>query len=153
MSEKVCGASQQELAQGSIAEVFRLVDTVAKKLKQFQRETIRDVDLTPAQYSVLGLLWEKDARQPNELASACCCSPSTITGIIDTMERKGLVSRELNPEDRRSFLTRLTEKGEALRYSTPTLEKIFTNCCSGIEPRELRQLAELLRKLNDTLTI
>jgi DNA-binding MarR family transcriptional regulator len=130
-----------------------LVDTVAKKLRQLQRRTISDANLTPAQYSVLSLLWERDGRQFNELASACCCSPSTITGIIDTMERNGVVARVPNPDDRRSLLVRLTERGRDLHKATPNLDEIFGSCCEGIQPDELRQLSELLRKLNDTLSL
>ena len=138
---------------GSVPEIVQLVDTVAKKLRQLQRRTISDADLTPAQYSVLSLLWERDGRQFNELASACCCSPSTITGIIDTMERNGLVTRVPNPDDRRSLLVRLTERGRDLQKATPNLDEIFGSCCEGIQPNELRQLSELLRKLNDTLSL
>lgn len=138
---------------GSVPEIVQLVDTVAKKLRQLQRGTISDADLTPAQYSVLSLLWERDGRQFNELASACCCSPSTITGIVDTMERNGLVTRVPNPEDRRSLLARLTGRGRALQKATPSLDQIFESCCEGIQPDELRQLSELLRKLNDTLSL
>jgi len=127
------------------------VDTVAKKLRQLQRRTISEADLTPAQYSVLTLLWGSDGRQFNELAHACCCSPSTITGIVDTLEKKELVTRQSNPGDRRSLLVTLTEEGKALEYVTPSLDRIFESCCAGIRPDELRQLSELLGKLNDTL--
>ena len=151
MNGKACNSSATEQGSASIAEVFELVDRVGKRLTQLQRQTIRETDLTPTQYSMLGLLWERDRRQLNELASACCCSPSTVTGIVDTLEKKGLVSREPNPEDRRSLLVRLTEQGQALKDSTPTLDRIFKNCCAGIEPDELRQLAELLSKFDQML--
>jgi len=67
---------------------------------------IKENNLAPSQYVILNLLWEKDRCQFHELASVCCCSRSTITGIVDTLEKKGLVVRELNPEDRRSFLSK-----------------------------------------------
>lgn len=137
--------------RASISDVFQLLDVVGKKLTRLQREDIRGADLTPAQYSVLSMLWDRDARRFNELATGCCCSPSTITGIVDTLESKGLVARAPNPEDRRSLLVNLTEDGSALRHSTPSLEMIFGDCCPAIEPDELQQLARLLRKLNDTL--
>jgi DNA-binding MarR family transcriptional regulator len=151
MNDNACKVSHIRYESGSIPEIVQLVDTVAKKLTQFQRQTIKEADLTPAQYSILSLLWESDGRQFNELASVCCCSPSTITGIVDTLEKKGLVTREPNLKDRRSLLVKLTEQGDALKHSTPTLEGIFRNCCGGIEPDELRQLSELLRKLDSTL--
>jgi DNA-binding MarR family transcriptional regulator len=152
MNGKVCGASDIQYESGSFPEVFQLIDTVAKKLTQLQRQRIREADLTPPQYSILSLLWDTDGRRLKELASACCCSPSTITGVIDTMEKKGFVARELNPDDRRSLLVKLTEKGEALKDAAPSLEKVFRNCCVGIQPDELQQLSKLLRKLDGTLT-
>jgi DNA-binding MarR family transcriptional regulator len=136
---------------GSMPEVFQLVDQVARKLTRLQRGDIGTAELTPAQYSILGLLWERDGRQFNDLSTACCCSPSTVTGVVDTLEKKGLVSREPNPNDRRSLLVTLTEEGRALRGSTPTLDMIFGDCCRSIEPEELQQLSGLLRKLNEAL--
>jgi DNA-binding MarR family transcriptional regulator len=151
MQAEACDAPDEREEQGSIPEVFQLLDRVAKKLTRVQREDIRTADLTPAQYSVLSLLWKGDGRPFNELASGCCCSPSTITGIVDTLEKKGLVSRQPNPEDRRSLLVSLTEDGRSMEGRTPTLETIFGDCCPAIEPEELQQLATLLRKLNEAL--
>jgi DNA-binding MarR family transcriptional regulator len=74
-----------------------------------------------------------------------------MTGIVDTLERKGLVTREPNPDDRRSLLVKLTGEGWSLKDSTPTLEGIFRGCCVGLEPDEIQQLSQLLRKLNESL--
>ena len=137
--------------RGSVAEVYHLVDLVAKKLTRLQRQQIKGEDLTPAQYSVLDLLWQRDGRQFNELSSTCCCSPSTITGVVDTLEKKGLVTREANPQDRRSLLVRLTDAGRAMERATPGLEMIFESCCGGLARDELGLLGELLNRLNDTI--
>ena len=40
---------------------------------------------------------------------------------------------------------------EELRHTTSRLEKMVESCCGGMEPDELRELGELLRKLGDTL--
>lgn len=40
---------------------------------------------------------------------------------------------------------------EELRHTTPSLEKMVESYCGGIEPDELRELSELLRKLSDML--
>jgi DNA-binding MarR family transcriptional regulator len=142
----------QEYQTASMPEVFRLIELADKRLKQIQRETIREANLTPPQYFVLTLLWERDGRPFKELAAAVNCTPATMTGIVDTLEHKGLVTREPNPDDRRSLLVKLTEKGWSLQASTPTLDKIFRSCCVGLEPGEVRQLSQLLRKLNESLT-
>jgi DNA-binding MarR family transcriptional regulator len=151
MGTECCNVPGETDESGSVSEVFKLLERVAKKLTRLQREDIKAVDLTPAQYSVLSMLWEKDGRPFTELASGCCCSPSTVTGIVDTLEKKGLVSRGPNPEDRRSLLVTLTEDGTALKGKTPSLVMILGDCCPGIAPDELQQLSGLLRKLDDTL--
>jgi DNA-binding MarR family transcriptional regulator len=135
----------------SMPEVFQLIEQVSKKLKQFQRRTMCEARLTPAQYFILSLLWEKDCMPFKDLAAASLTSRPTITGIVDTLEKKGLVTRKPNRNDRRSLLVSLTEKGRTLRQATPTLETIFTNCCSNLTVSETQQLIILLQKLNGTL--
>ncbi|MCJ7434864.1 MAG: MarR family transcriptional regulator [Anaerolineales bacterium] len=132
-------------------EIFQLIEQASKKLKQFQRRTIQESNLTPPQYFILSLLWEKDGAPFKDLASASFSSRATITGIVDTLEKKGLVTREPNHDDRRSLLVSLTGKGKKLRQSTPTLETIFRSCCSSLDLAEIQQLTVLLKKLNDTL--
>lgn len=151
MNGQECALPEAGNEAGSVVEVYRLVDLVAKKLTRVQRQQIGSIELTPAQYSVLRLLWQRDGRQFNELASSCCCAPSTITGVVDTLEGKGLVTREANPQDRRSLLVRLTEMGRSMEQATPGLELILDGCCEGLSRSELRQLSELLGRLNDTL--
>ncbi len=152
MSNPADKALNEIYQSGSISEVFQLVELVEKKLKQIQRETISEANLTPPQYFILSLLWEKDGRPFKELASAAHCSGATMTGIVDTLEKKELVRREPNPDDRRSVLVKLTEQGEALKHSTPTLDRIFRSCCVGLAPDEVQQLSRLLKKLNNSLT-
>ena len=142
---------EEKYQPGSMPEVFQLIGAIDKKLKHMQRQTMRGADLTPPQYVALNLLWEKDGRPFKELADGCQCSRATITGIADTLEKKGLITREPNPADRRSILAKLTKKGRALKNSAPNPEQVFGGCCSCLEPNETRQLSKLLKKLNDTL--
>jgi len=137
----------------SIPEIFQLIGRVEKKLEQIHRETIKETNLTTPQYVVLTLLWERDGRTFKELAAGVHCTPATMTGIVDTLEKKGLVVRVPNPDDRRSLLVKLTDDGEALQLSTPTLDRIFHSCCVGLAPDEARQLSQLLRKLDDSLEV
>lgn len=132
-------------------EVFGLIEQLSKKLKGFQRRTMQEAGLTPAQYFILSLLWQKDRVPFKDLAAASLTSRPTITGIVDSLGKKELVTRKPNPDDRRSLLVCLTKKGKALRKKTPTLETIFTSCCGSLSVAEIRQLTALLQKLNGTL--
>ena len=136
-----------------MGEVFELIDHTARNLRRIQRQTVGEVGLTPAQYGVLHLLWEQDRRPFKDFADALMCTRATITGIIDTLERKGLVVRAPNPTDRRSFLAALTDQGQALQRSTPSLDRTYDKCCSVLTPLEFQQLGFLLGKLNDSMNI
>lgn len=141
----------EEFPDISLTEVFKLIDHTAKNLERIKRVTVSEADLTPPQYQILFLLWERDERPFKELANELSCSRATITGIIDTLERKRLVVRRPNPDDRRSLLATLTGKGRALQKKTPLLEQVYSNCCDGLSPQEYMLLDQLLRKLNNSL--
>ena len=153
MSKRIQNLPAEQYQSGSMPEIFRLIEQVNKKLTQIQRETIKETNLTPPQYVVLSLLWQKDGRPFKELAAAVQCTRATMTGIVDTLEKKGLVTRAPNLDDRRSLLVTLTKQGKSFQRSTPPLDRIFTSCCDGLTPNEARQLSRLLQKLNDSLAI
>ena len=142
---------KEQYQPGSLPQIFQLIGTVEKKLKQMQRQTTRLAGLTPAQFYILTLLWEKDGWTFKDLATASQCTRATMTGIVDTLERKGWVLRQPNPADRRSLLVRLTEQGRGIQQTVPSPGSIFKNCCTGLEPVEIRELHRLLQKLDASL--
>ncbi len=136
---------------GTLPDVFRLIEKNAVALKGVQRRTTAAAGLTPAQFVVMGALWDRDLRPLKELAIVALCTPATVTGIVDVLERKGLVTRESNPADRRSLLVQLTEAGRAMESAVPTTQEMFGGCCSGLSSEEVATLAELLGRLNESL--
>ena len=149
MDANLVTISEKPFSTGSMPEIFDLIETLEKRLKQFHGKTLKDAKLTPPQYFILSLLEEKDRRPFKELAELLSCTRATITGIVDTMEKKGLVFRSPNPVDRRSLLVNLTEKGRQLLTNTPELRETFANCCFNVLPsKETRELYKLLRKLS-----
>jgi len=132
------------------SEIYRLNNRINKKFEKLQRRIIQKENLTTAQYSILQQLWKNDGIKFKQLADACCCSQSTITGIVDTMEKKDVVIRKMNP-DRRSVLVMLTDKGKKLEKETPNINSILDNCCSGFDPNDIQLLTILLKKLDKSL--
>jgi MarR family 2-MHQ and catechol resistance regulon transcriptional repressor len=70
--------------------------------------------LTVSQSYCLRILYFQGARTMSELAEELRVRLSTITGVIDQLEAKGLVERTDHPEDRRSLHVHLTPKGRSL---------------------------------------
>ena len=145
------GPDQEQYRQGSIPQIFQLVERLARKLRNIQRQSVSDSGLTPPQYVVLSALAERDCRPFKELAETAHCTRATITGIVDVLERRCLVTRLPNPDDRRSLLAALTEKGKKLQRATPTMEKILHGCCTGLQPKQALQLTRLLSQLDKSL--
>ncbi|MGC4893259.1 MarR family winged helix-turn-helix transcriptional regulator [Micromonospora sp. DT31] len=67
--------------------------------------------LTPAGMRVLMVLLHAGDATHREMAGWCFVRPATLTGIVDTLERDGFVSRRRDPDDRRTVRLTLTDKG------------------------------------------
>jgi len=151
MSENNINCEDNNCIVLDFSEIYKLINRINKKFEKLQRKVIQKENLTTAQYSILQQLWKTDGIQFKTLADACCCSQSTITGIVDTMEKKDIVVRKDHPEDRRIKLVVLTEKGKTLENETPKLNSILGNCCSGFDPNDIEILTILLKKLDKSL--
>jgi len=85
--------------------VHRVLDHLAAELA--------DLGLRQAEINVLAQMQPGAARPVGELVAATGQRPSTLTGVLDRLERKRLVRRRVNAADRRSFTIELTAAGEA----------------------------------------
>ena len=118
----------------------RVFQEVSKRLEPF--------DVTPVQYGVLYCLWKVDKTTPKEIAAELKLENSTISGILDRMEKKDLLKRQVSIEDRRYIEVVLTEKGAALEK--PVLDTIDTaniDILADIPDEEQQILKKNLRLL------
>jgi DNA-binding MarR family transcriptional regulator len=99
-------------------------------------------DITQGRFGVLMALWSNCAADggaaplsPAEIAERTGVTRATITGLIDTLERAGLVTRTPHPEDRRMMCVALTSRGAAL--------------LSRIMPEHFRRMAWLMSPLSE----
>lgn len=130
-----------------LSDTFDLISQISQKFKSLHMKFIRKYNISLAQYCVIRHLNKFKALQLKELALKCNLSRPTMTGVIDTMEKHNLVIREMNAEDRRSFLIKLTEKGDNLYKSLPKQNSIFKNCCAGLNSKEIQEVNRLLVKI------
>ncbi|WP_181138761.1 MarR family winged helix-turn-helix transcriptional regulator [Streptomyces sp. Ru73] len=95
-----------------------IVFTLGKAYQQVHGELkrrLKALGLTVPQYSVLAGLWERDGRTAGQLCERLVMDSATITGVLDRLERAGLVTRAPDEKDRRLVRLRLTAAGVALR--------------------------------------
>lgn len=113
------------------------------------REEIEMYDLTPPQFGLLAFLWQQDGLTQVELSEKGQIDRTTIGGLIDRLEKAGLVERRAHPQDRRAYKIHLTERGKDMEIplsesARRALDK-FTNGLTGQEVSELTRMLELLR--------
>ena len=85
------------------------------------------------------------ACSPGELARLWQVTPAVLTGVIDRLERRGLVRRESDPQDRRRLVLALTEEG--LAASRDVEQALLDDLAAQLASASPRELAELERAL------
>jgi DNA-binding MarR family transcriptional regulator len=118
---------------------LRLVRALVEAYQAFvevDTALLRPTGLTQAQFDVIATLGNTEGFAMRELSAKTLIAKGTLTGVIDRLEKKGLVTRATNPEDRRSFVVALTAEGEAL------FQRIF--------PEHLARLEALFEDMDDT---
>jgi DNA-binding MarR family transcriptional regulator len=94
----------------------------------------------------LGKLGAREGIRLADLGRRAGLEPSTMTGVIDRMERDGLVCREDDPEDRRVQIIRLTDRGEELcGLVIAAVDDTLKRALAGIEPERLEIAKDVLR--------
>lgn len=82
---------------------------------QHLKSNLAQFGVTPVQYGVLKCLWDQDGQPPKKIAEVLNLDSSTITGILDRMESKGLVKRTPDSDDRRTLKVIITGDGLKLK--------------------------------------
>ena len=107
------------------------------------RDLLAPWGITYQQALVLALLWDREPCSPGELADHLALDASSVTGLLNRMERAGLLTRTLDPRDRRRFLVRSTELSRDLRAQLGWVE----DCVAEAISFDSTQTATLLREL------
>ena len=129
----------------SVVEAILYLYTESRRIT---KEMARRADLTGPQLSVVKLLEQIGDMSLSELSDKIRAQNSTVTGIIDRMEREGLVTRERSKEDRRVVFIRLTTKGRDLAREIPVEPmEIFKGAIESLTAQEVRDLMRILTKV------
>jgi DNA-binding MarR family transcriptional regulator len=117
----------------------------------FHAETETDgFDLTPVQFAALSALVEHPGVDQATLAGLIAYDRTTLGGVIDRLEQKGLLRRETSRRDRRAFLLHLTTAGEALVAALrPSVERVQFVMLRGLDDSEKAEFIRLFQKAID----
>jgi DNA-binding MarR family transcriptional regulator len=127
----------------AVGSLLRLRELVAS---EFDRE-LRSFEINRSMYFLLATLVMSPAgaRRLNYLSRYLLVHPTTITLLVDQLEKKGMVKRMPDPKDRRASLATLTPAGRAVMKEATRALAGTGYGLGAVGDRELRQLTESMR--------
>lgn len=138
------------------ALVDEIVQTYIKVFSEARARSSRLTDrfgITIQQFATLHVI--KNGESPmylSDISEKVYLNQSTVTGVIDRMERDGLVLRERSTKDRRKIAIHLTPKGKKLTETIPfSPMEMFRELIRPLTHAEKKTLVELLRKISAPL--
>ncbi|MCR5035750.1 MAG: MarR family transcriptional regulator [Bacteroidales bacterium] len=137
-----------------IKEIAVYVNILNSRIKKcfIDRLQQNGINVTPEQYLVLDILWEKQSLSQQNIADLIQKDKNSVTKIIDSLEKKNLVNRVVDQKDRRINKIELTQEGLVLeRITTEVAINFMNDTVKDIDGQDLDKLVEVMRKLKDNL--
>lgn len=133
-------------------EVLRSLRRIIQAVDLHGRRLSARHGLTGPQNICLREIERGGSLNPGQLARAVALKPPTVSGILDRLEARGLVTRRRRHHDKRQVRVELTPAGEAVLAQTPPpLQELFTERLAALPLERRRSIAEALQEVVELL--
>jgi DNA-binding MarR family transcriptional regulator len=149
-TEKAMSAHIGELplnfaAAAAVSSLYRAANAVRAYLTN---SVLREHGLTWTGFVVLWVVWIWDGVETRQAAENAAISKATLTGVVKTLEARGLVTRRVGDTDRRLVNLELTPAGLTLMKELyPVFNAAEAEIVAGLSPKGLTQLTNSLRSI------
>src|SRR5215208_1945915 len=133
------------------SEAWSLMHWMMVTNKQRMFAMAQEFELAPQQMIALRMLGA-GPRKMSELAQALLCDNSNVTGIVDRLEQRGLLTREPAEGDRRVKLLVLTDEGERMRVEITKRMAEPPAPIASLSEKDQRTLRDILKRAMDSLS-
>lgn len=132
-------------SMNAVQNVYRVANAVRANM---EREVLGESGLSWTSFTALFVLWVWGPQETRHLAQECGVTKGTLTGVIVTLESRGLVERSAHPNDGRLVVVSLTASGRRLiRHLYPKFNSHESRVMEVLNQREQEMLTDLLRKV------
>ncbi len=122
--------------------------------EHYTKEVNKIYNVSAAQVNCLIALHENGPLSPSQIAKQVMVNSSTVTGIIDRLEKKDLVRRLRISPDRRVVTVELTKSGKILSENAPPpIQQKLIDGLNSLSPSEIDEIAFTLKRLIDMLDV
>jgi DNA-binding MarR family transcriptional regulator len=145
--------SRDPLDVGPGGPVSRALGQVARLHRAAAGELLKSTGLYPGQELLMMHLWAAGAVRQADVINALGVDPSTVTKMLQRLQRTGNVTRTTDPADRRAVLVEATASSSALRPEIEAAWKTLEDrTVAGLDPAERAELHRLLEKVAANLS-
>lgn len=125
----------------ALRKIIQAIDMNSKKL-------VKRVGLTGPQLVILQEMARGGEVTPGEIARAVSLSQATVTGILERMEKRGLIARQRSRQDKRCIMVRITGAGhKILEEAPPLMQEAFVERFSNLQDWEQTMILSALQRL------
>ncbi len=125
----------------ALRKIIRTIDMNSKKL-------VKRVGLTGPQLIILREIAAKNDISPGAIANAVSLSQATVTGILERMEKRKLLTRKRSENDKRRIMVRLTDLGrQTVENAPPLMQESFVDRFAGLQEWEQTLILSVLQRL------
>jgi len=122
--------------------------------EHYTKELNKIYNVSAGQINCLLALYENGSLPPSQIAKHVMVNSSTVTGIIDRLEKKDLVKRLRISKDRRVITVELTKNGKILAENAPSpIQQKIIDGLNQLAPGEIEQISLTLKRLTDMLDV
>jgi MarR family transcriptional regulator, 2-MHQ and catechol-resistance regulon repressor len=140
--------SPLESANETFIPTMRELVRAYQAFSAYSEAGIRKFDLTPAQFDVIATLGNTNGLSMGEIGEKTLITKGTLTGVIDRLIQKQLVSRQTPSENRRTVIVQLTSAGQQVFEQVfPAHIAYLKQQFEKLEPSELELLRVLLGRI------
>jgi DNA-binding MarR family transcriptional regulator len=143
VAERLDGMAVDVESMAAVQNIYRAANTIRNHLEQ---TVLAPHDLTWTGWVVLWVVWIWGDIETRHVALEAGISKGTLTGVIGTLEKRGLLLRRVHPDDARRVLVALTPKGRKLMTTLfPIFNAAEARVTAALSNTEKTNLATSLR--------
>jgi DNA-binding MarR family transcriptional regulator len=143
-----------ETPPNMVKEIIYQIRRLVQARELYTKELEKKYTVTAAQLNCLLALHEYGPLPPSQIARVIMVKSSTVTGIIDRLETKGLAERLRNSPDRRIVTVQLTEAGKKLAGNAPPpIQQKILDGLDSLPDQDIKQILDTLCLLTKMLDV
>lgn len=112
-----------------------------------------DIAISSGQGRILFVLWKNDNLTISEISQKTSLAKNTVSIVVDGMVQKGILARNINPENRRQTIISLTDNAKKMKNKYEAVSQQMNSLFyQGFSEQERNEFESYLARILDTLT-